>query len=435
MEKENKNNKLRRELSLFDVTIYGIGVILGAGIYAIIGESAGVAGNAIWLSFIFAALIAAFTGLSYAELSSMYPKTAAEYNYTRNAFSRESLAFVVGWIMIIAGIISSAAVSLGFAGYFSYIFHTPIVLTAIMLVFALSVINFIGIKESSRFNTIATLIEFSGLVIIILVGIWFLGFSGGPSVNYLESPNGFPGIFGAITLIFFAFIGFEGIANISEETKNATKIIPKALLLSLLISTVLYILVSLSAVSVIGWQGLSESKAPLTEVAVKGFGSEASVIFSIIALFATANTALIMMIVASRMLYGMSKNKSLPGFLSRVHYKRGTPFISVFTIMILVMLVSTIGNLGLAASLTDIGIFIAYFFVNISLIALRFRKPDFERPFKSPLNIGRFPILAFLGAISCLLILFYFNIYIILAEMAVIIAGFVVYKLMSLRKG
>jgi amino acid transporter len=103
--------------------------------------------------------------------------------------------------------------------------------------------------------------------------------------------------------------------------------------------------------------------------------------------------------------------------------------------MILVMLVSTIGNLGLAASLTDIGIFIAYFFVNISLIALRFRKPDFERPFKSPLNIGRFPILAFLGAISCLLILFYFNIYIILAEMAVIIAGFVVYKLMSLRKG
>jgi APA family basic amino acid/polyamine antiporter len=151
-------NKLKKALGLFELSLYGIGIILGAGIYSLIGVGAGIAGNAIWISFVFAAIIAAFTGLSYAELSSIYPKEAAEYNYTKNAFQKKNLSFIVGWLMVLASVVAAVTVAFGFAGYFTHLFGGEITLTAAFLILFLSSINYIGIKESSTFNILSTII-------------------------------------------------------------------------------------------------------------------------------------------------------------------------------------------------------------------------------------------------------------------------------------
>jgi len=420
------DHKLKKELSLFDTTVYGIGIILGAGIYAIIGKAAGVTGDSLWLSFVLAAIIAAFTGLSYSELSSMYPKSAAEYVYTKKAFNRRSLSFVVSWIVIIGLIIAGTTVALGFSGYFSSLFGTPIILTAIGAILFFSIINFVGIKESAKFNILATFIEAGGLILIVILGLSFWGAS---DVGYFELEAGIPGLLAGVTLVFFAFIGFEDLANITEETKNATKVIPKALLISLVFSTILYIFVAISAVSVIGASGLAASDAPLTDVAVGVIGPEMLWVYSIIALFATGNTMLIFFIVASRMLYGMANEGGIPKFFGKVHHKRKTPYYAIIVVTIVALVMAFIGDIAVVASLTDIGVFIAYLFVNLSLIWLRFRAPDEKRPFKMPLNIGKFPVIAALGAISCFLILFVFDPIIVLAEAVVIVVGIIVYFL------
>jgi len=419
--------KLHRELTLWDATFYGVGIILGAGIYALIGTGAGIAGNMLWLSFIIAALIASFTGLSYAELSSMYPREAAEFVYTKKAFGCNMLAFLVEWVMIFAAIISVATVAFGFAGYFTHLFGGDIMWTATMLVIALSVLNFIGIKESARFNTIATLIEAGGLVLVVIVGLFFIG---NTNVDYFELPAGvgFHGILMATALIFFAYIGFEDVANIAEEVKNPARIVPKALVLALAISTVLYILVAIAAIGITGWEKLSASKAPLTDVVTHAI-PQASLLMSVIALFATSNTVLIMLIVCSRMLYGMSSQHSLPKALSKIHPKHGTPYVSVAVVGLLSIGSLILGkNIKTVALLTDLGIFIAYFFVNLSLLVLRYRVKDSKRPFKVPGNIGKFSVLAFLGVVTCGLMLFYFEKELMMFEVVLIAVGAIVYK-------
>ncbi|MBW1839217.1 MAG: amino acid permease [Deltaproteobacteria bacterium] len=416
--------KLKKELGLFEITVYGVGVILGAGIYAIMGEGAGLAGNAVWMSFIIAAIVASFTGLSYAELSSMYPKTAAEYNYTRKAFRKEWLAFLVGFTMIVAGLFFSATVSIGFAGYFSALFGTPIIMTAIGLIVVLSLINFMGIKQSSKVNIISTFIELSGLVIIIIIGLPYIG----GAVNYFAAPFGMSGIVGAAALLFFAFIGFENIANISEEAKNATKIIPRALILSLIISTILYILVAISAVSVIGWEGLSMSSAPLADVAVAGMGASMHLVLSVIALFATGNTVLIMLIVTSRMMYGISREYSR-GLLSKIHKRTGTPHLAIIAVLILSSFATLLGDLGTVANMTNAGVFITYLFVNSSLIRMRYTKPKEERPFKVPINIGKMPVLPVLGIITSLFMLIQFDAFILTLELILIGLGYLFFRM------
>ncbi len=417
-----KQYKLKKELGLFQATLYGVGIILGAGIYVLLGTGAGIAGNAIWLSFAIAALIAAFTGMSYAELSSMYSKDAAEYVYTKNAFRKPAFSFIVEWIMMFAVIVSGATVALGFGGYFSHIFGVPQIAAAVSLIVVLSLISYIGIRLSAEFNIVSTLIEMSGLVIVAAIGLFFIGKGG---IDYFYTPSGMAGIFSATAVIFFAYIGFEELVNFSEETKNAKKIMPRALLLSLAISTILYMLVAVSAVSIVGWERLSTSKAPLTEV-ISSVYPNAAIIMSIIALFATSNTVLVILIVASRLLYGLSCNHSLPGICRRVG-SRGTPYVSVFLVMILSILALTAGGIKEIAMLTDIGIFIVYVFINASLIALRYTQPKAKRLFRSPINIGKFPVLALFGIIASSFMLLHFSMYLLLLELTVIAIGSAVY--------
>ncbi|MBU0528090.1 amino acid permease [Candidatus Micrarchaeota archaeon] len=413
---------LKRELGLVSTILYGVGIILGAGIYALIGVGAGLAGNMLWLAFLVSAIIAIFTGLSYAELSSLFPKAAAEYHYTKKAFGFETFSFAIGWILVVGTVIAASTVSLGFAGYFVNMFGGDKVIVAAGLIFLMSALNYVGIRESAKFNNFASIIEASGLILVVVV--WFL-FPPEVPGDLLQLPEtGIAGIMGAIGVIFFAYIGFENIANLAEEVKDSRRNIPLALIISLVISTVLYILVSMAAVSEVGSQALSESDAPLTMVVTRGLGEYASIL-SVIALFATGNTVLIFLIAASRILYGMSKGKSLPAFLSKTD-SHGTPMYAILAAAIAASVIAFSGDIKTIAQLTDLGVFIAYAAVNAALIALAGRK--LKRPFTSPRLFG-IPVLAWFGIASSLFMLITFELNLWLLEIAIILVGFIFFTL------
>ena len=408
---------LKRELGLFEVTLSGIGIILGAGIYALIGKASGLAGNSLWMSFSISALIAIFTGLSYAELSSMFPKASAEYEYTANAFGKR-LAFIIGWLIILSGAIGASTVALGFGGYFKVLFSMPIITSAFVLIIALSFLLFLGIKESALFAIIATLIETAGLLIIIFLGVPYLG-----KVDYFEMPLGMAGVFQAAALVFFAYTGFESIVKLSEETKSPEKTIPKGLILAILISVVLYILVAISAVSVVGWENLSRSDAPLADIAFSAFGSNAFVFLTIIALFSTANTVLLMMLGSSRIMYGMANSSHLPYILSKIHFLRKTPWTAIMMTSFLSLLFIFAGNISFVANVANFTLFVTFFVINASMIVLRYKEPDMKRPFRVPVTIGKFPIIAVLGMLFSVFMLLQLEAKVILVGTALVVVG------------
>ncbi len=419
---------LRRELGLFQATMYGVGLTLGAGIYVLIGKASGEAGNLVWLSFSLAAIIAAFTGLSYAELSSMYPSAAAEAVYVKHAFNSNLLSYVVGSLTIFTAMIAASAVALGFAGYFAVFYNLPLGVSAAVLIILLSILSFVGISESAWTNTIFTIIEASGLIFIIYLGI---AFPSNPNVNYLQSVNGFRGVLAALSLVFFAYVGFEGIANIVEETKNPMRTIPRAFILSIVITSGIYTLVALSALRVVDPETLFSSIAPLALIATKVSGPQGEWTLAIIALFATTNTVLMSLIGGSRILYGMAKQGSVPRVFARVHTKTGTPWAAVFFIMTLSTVFVFFGDLETIASITVFTVVVVYALVNLSLLSLRYKQPQVKRPFKSPLNMGRFPLLAVLGLSASMLAILQLNSYAILVGSVVIIISTVSYAATS----
>jgi len=385
--------ELRRDLSLLEITLVGIGNILGAGIYVLMGKAAGLAGNMVWASFLFAGLTAALSALSYMELSSMYPRAGAEYEFARRAFGERTGLFV-GLLVIYYVAITASAVALGFGRYFSNIFGSGVLIGAISLYIVLSLVMVYGIKESARLAILMTFIEFSGLVIIIYVGIPYLG-----TVNYFEAPN-LSGVFEASALIIFAFLGFEDIVRLSQETKDAEETTPKALLIAIFFTVLLYICVAVASVSVLDFRVLGISDIPLAEVAAVGFGEKAFVLLSWIALFSTTNTVLVVMLGGSRIVYGMADSGSLPKIFARVHHKLKTPWTAIFGIACFSSLFVFLGDIATVANIANFMIFIVFFIVNISLIKLRYTDPERRRPFKIPVSIGRFPLFPALGALS-----------------------------------
>jgi len=414
---------LTRTVGLFGAVAYGVGIILGAGIYVLIGPAAGLAGNSVWVSFIIGALISSLTGLSYAELSTMYPKAAAEYIYVKRAFKSEILAFLTGWLIIFTGIVSMSTVALGFAGYFSAIFTFPIILIAMILIVILSLLNFIGMEKSSKVNIIFTAIEVGGLLIVIILGLTKIG-----TVNYFEAPN-ISGVFAAAALMFFAYLGFEDIVNIAEETKNPQKNLPRALILSIAVTAIFYVLVGLAVVNLASIETLATSQAPLSYAVSTILGPNGFSIMSYIALFATANTVLITSIVGSRMIYGMAKDKALPTFLSKVSKKTKAPYTAILAVMVFSIFFIFIGDIELVANITSLGVFITFALVNLSLIYLRYKKPNQQRPFKVPLNIKKFPVIPFLGLISCLLMLTQFDLFVLTFGVALLGIGAIIFTI------
>ncbi|AYK16196.1 MAG: APC family permease [Methanosarcina flavescens] len=386
-------SELKKELNLLEITLVGIGNILGAGIYVLMGRAAGLAGNMVWFSFLFAGAAAALSALSYMELSSMYPRAGAEYEFVKRAFGERTGLFI-GLLVICYVVITSSAVALGFGRYFSSLFGSGYLVGVIGLFIFLSLIMVYGIKESARLASMISLLEVTGLLIVIYTGFPYLG-----TINYFEAPD-LAGVFEASTLIFFAFLGFEDIVRLSQETKEAEKTTPKALLIAIFFTVLLYVCVAITAVSVLDFRILGLSGVPLADVVAVSFGNDAFVLMSWIALFSTMNTVLVVLLGGSRIVYGMAYAGSLPESLSRVHRSYHTPWVAIFGVVCLSALFVLLRDIAVVANISNFMIFIVFFMVNLSLIKLRYTDPDRNRPYKVPLNIGHFPLLPFLGTLS-----------------------------------
>ena len=310
-----------------------------------------------------------------------------------------------------------STVAIGFSGYLSVFFpHQSSIVYAVILIIILSIVNFYGIRESAWTNSILTLVEVSGLVIIIIAG-FLIG--SGPEINLLEFPKMASVSYGSTilalltsTLIFFAYYGFENISNISEETRNPTRIIPKALLISILITSIIYVLVSISSIVLVGWKEFCSSEAPLAVVATpKTFGNYGIVMLTVIALFATTNTVLMMLVSEYRIIFGMARDGAIPSIFSNIQKNTRTPWVATFAIMIFTIatVVLSLGNIVMMASLSVFGIFVVFAFVNFSLIWLRFKQPNLVRTFTSPFKIKKFPILAGIGLLTSIIMIFEFD--------------------------
>ncbi len=361
---------LNRRIGTFEMTATGVGIILGAGIYVLIGEAAGLAGNGVWLPFLISAAAATFTGLTYAELASRFPKAGATFEYTRQAFG-PGVGFVAGWTMIFAAVIQVSAVGIGFSGYLSELAGVPRVPVVIGLISVSGVVLWLGVRESVRLGIIFAMIEGFGLLIAIAVSARFVG-----DVDYLEFVGGFGDVMQGSALMFFAFLGFEQMANMAEEVKEPTKSLPRSIIMAVAIVTFVYMLVAITSVSAVDWRDLAASDAPLGLVVEKATGAELSNVLSVIALFATANTVLFGLMAASRQVFGMARAAALPEVLARVSKGRGTPTIAIITVVVGSALFSLFGDIGDVAQMSNAAVLIAFMLVNASLIRLRLVEPD-----------------------------------------------------------
>lgn len=392
---------LQRNLGLGQTTLSGMGIIIGAGIYALMGIGTQYAGNAIWLSFLIGAFIAILTGLSYGELSSMFPRDAEEYDFTKHAFGKK-IALIIGLMLILTAVVAVATVALSFAGYLHSITNIPVLLSAIFLVIGVASIDYCGIRQSCEVNIILTIIGVSGLLLIVLTGLKNLSFT-----NLLLMPHGFSGVLRAAALVFFAYMGFENVARLTEETKNPRITIPRAIMLSVILSSIVYILVALAAVSIVPWQQLAASEAPMALVAETLWGKGAFILLAIIALVSTAGTALMEIVTASRFVYGMAGEKALPKTFAQIDEKTCTPYRAIELLLILALVFVFFKNIELVANITTTMLFTTFFMMNLAVIVLRYKEPKMKRLFKVPGSIRKIPFIPLLGSITSLVLLYF----------------------------
>lgn len=365
---------LRRSLNLPLLVLYGVGITIGAGIYVLIGAVAGHAGRFAPWSFVLAAVAMAFTVGSYAELSTRFPVSAGEAAYVRAAFHSRFASTATGLLTIAIGIVSSATVALGAAGYIGQFVELPQSAIVIAVVAVLALVAAWGILESVLLASLFTLIEAGGLVLIIAAALY----GGLPFAGVLLEPPPFDaqvlsGIAFASLLAFFAFIGFEDLANVVEEAKAPHRDIPRAMVLTLVISTVLYVAVAAIAVAAVPPAELAASPAPLSLVFTRLAGISPLTI-SLIAIVATLNTILAQMTMAARVVYGMSRQGDLPRAAGHVHAKTATPvFATVFIAAATIALALTVPFVRLAES-TSLATLMVFALVNLALLRLRHRR-------------------------------------------------------------
>jgi APA family basic amino acid/polyamine antiporter len=325
----------------------------------------------------------------------------------------------------------AATVALGFGGYMEELTNIPIIISALAILGILSFVNFIGIKESAWANTIFAIITIAGLGIIIVIGF---SFPMETEIDYFENPLGFSGIILAFVLVFFAFIGFEDMANVAEEVKRPQKTIPRAIMLSVLITTIIYIFVSFASIRIVGWEQLAESSAPLAFVAEQRLGNQGHFVLSIIALFATASTILITLVAGARIFYGMARDGSLPNKLALIHHKTKTPWLAVILIFVTAIGFSFIGDIVIVANIVVFAVVVTFAMINLSVILLRYTRPDLERPYRVPVNVGKFPILPLFGLGATIYMGFQFEFEIVLAGLGILASGVVFYFIYNRRK-
>lgn len=408
MSRHDGSTQLAQTIGPWQILFYGLGSMLGAGVYALIGKAAGSLGNAVWLAFIAAMIAALLTGLSYASLGSRHPKAGGAAYVTDRAFKRGWLSYAVGISVMMSGLTSMATglQAIAEALVLKVGITLPVKLIAVLLAVFIGAVIYRGIRESMWANLVCTIVEVGGLLFIIAVGMRFWG-----SVDYLEVPAqaegiGIAGISfivilqGAV-LTFFSFIGFEDVLNVSEEVKNPRRSIPIGLIGAMVSATVIYIAVAITAVSVIPWQELAKSPTPLMEVAhraapwFKGLDR----VYLFITIFAIANTALLNYLMGSRLLYGMSQQGLMPRLMGRVHPVRRTPHVAVLVLLGIVTVLILAGGVKQLAEATVLLLLSVFVVVNASLAILKLRKDEEKGGFEVPMFV---PVL---GSIVCLVLI------------------------------
>ena len=365
---------LKRQLGLTLLVLYGTGITIGAGIYVLIGEVAGHAGIYAPWSFLLAALVMGFTVASYAELSTRFPVSAGEAAYIRAAFQWQLFSTGTGLLTVVIAIISSAAVALGSAGYIQQFIDLPRSLIVICLVIALGAVAAWGILESVLLASVFTLIEAGGLIAIVVAAIHV----DLPIVAAIANPPPFDaGVLSGIAfgslLAFFAFIGFEDLANIVEEAKVPHRDIPRAMVLTLVISTILYVAVAAVAVSAVSIERLSLSPAPLSLV-FRAIAGISPTTISVIAIVATLNTILAQMTMAARVIYGMSREGDFPNIFAQVNPRTGTPLMATAFIVAAVIPLALVVPFAWLAESTSIATLAVFALVNLALLRIRYRQ-------------------------------------------------------------
>jgi amino acid transporter len=408
----DQSTELRRVMGPKLLLLFIVGDILGTGVYALTGQVAAEVGGAAWLPFLVAFVVALLTAFSYLELVTKYPQAAGAALYVHKAFGVHFFTFIVAFAVMCSGITSASTASQAFAsnlalGFGWDVSKTTIMLLALAFMALVMAINLRGVGESVKANVVLTLIELTGLVVVILVGIWAIGggdadFSRVIAFDTPKDKNVFLAVTTATSLAFFAMVGFEDSVNMAEECKDPPGIFPKMMLTGLGVTGLIYVLVSICAVALVPVGELAASDTPLTLVVERGAPDiPIKDVFPFISMVAVANSALINMMMASRLLYGMGKQGVIPRSLAKVHAKNQTPWMSIlFTTALsfgLIAYVSyasadAVAVLGGTTALLLLGVFAI---VNVAVLILRKDTVDHD-------HFRTHTAIALVGAAACL---------------------------------
>lgn len=391
---------LKQSLRMWQLVASGVGIVVGAGIYVLIGQAAADAGGLLWVSFIIAGALAALTGLSYAELAAMFPRAGAEYEFARQAFG-DFIGFMAGWMMVGALLVGAAAVSVGFAHYVRWFVDVDLRVAAIGLLLVLTLVVIGGLQRSIWLSVGLVAVQVGGLMVVIAVGAPHLG-----DQPLLEGA-GIGGVMSAAALVFFAFIGFDEVVTLSEETRDPARNVPRALLLTLGISTLLYIGVGVIAVSAVGADALGRSDQPLGLVIEEDLGARAGDVIAAIAIASTTNTTLLVLTAGTRMIFSMARGGALPPAFARLTAGAKTPWLAAVAGAAVAIPFTLSQSIELIAGVTNFAIYVLFVGVNLAVIRLRRLLPDTPRAFRAPLEVRSVPLPAAAGVLTSLFLLFY----------------------------
>lgn len=391
--------QLKRVISLPFLIFYGVGTIVGGGFYALLGKVVGSAGYFTPIAFFLATLIALFSALSYAELSSRYPVSAGEAYYVKKAFSNQGLSIIVGWLVIFTGVVSTATLTVAMAGFLQEFIDFSSFIFIFFIILFMTLIAMWGIKESVWFSTIVTIIEVGGLLFIVYIASDSFGMM--KENAHLLVPSFslelWQGIFVGVFLVFYAFIGFEDMVNIAQEVKDVKRTLPIAIIASIGITFIIYLVVSMVAIFAMDLETLALSSSPLAEIAKKE-GYWSYLILWSIGILAGLNGALVQIIMASRVLYGISQNSEQDSLFSSINARTGTPIYATLLVVLIVLLLALSFDLVPLAKITSTIILVLFIVVNASLIVIKKREgrhKEFDLPIIMP-YIGLFSALSIL---------------------------------------
>ncbi|MBY0188413.1 amino acid permease [Bacillus aerophilus] len=434
---------LKKELGSFDLTMLGIGAIIGTGIFVLTGTGAVTAGPGLVLSFVIAGLACLFAALSYAEFASTVPVSGSVYTFTYASMG-EFLAFIIGWDLILEYMLAASAVSAGWSGYFvSFLngigIHIPVELTAapgglkghvtyfnlpaFIILMVITFLLYFGIKESKRVNNIMVIMKIAVILLFILVAVKYVK----PENWTPFVPFGTSGVLSAAALVFFAFIGFDAVASAAEETKNPSRNLPRGIITSLLICTLLYVVVSAIMTGIVPFMNFEGVSHPVSLVLQVAGQNWVAGIVDVGAILGMTTVMLVMLYGQTRVMFAMSRDGLVPKVLSKVHPKHKTPYINTLFFGTLSALMGGFIPLDELASLVNIGTLSAFILISVAVIVMRKTQPDLPRAFRCP----AVPLIPILAILSCGLLIYKLGAITFVRFLIWLAIGLVVYFLYS----